>query len=73
MADWLLIRLPRAPATDASWIVADARGVAVESPAGGPLALATPAAAVVASDNGPLTGASTATPRVSATIHAASS
>ena len=45
MADWLLIRLPRAPATDASWIVVDARGVAVESPGGGPLSLAQPAAA----------------------------
>jgi general secretion pathway protein L len=45
MADWLLIRLPRDPAAHAAWIVVDARGVAVESPAGGPLALAQPAAA----------------------------
>ena len=45
MADWLLIRLPRAPAEQASWIVVDARGAAIESPAGGPLALAQPAAA----------------------------
>lgn len=45
MADWLLIRLPRTPAEQASWIVADARGVAIEAPAGGPLELAQPAAA----------------------------
>jgi general secretion pathway protein L len=45
MADWLIIRLPRTPAEQASWIVADARGVAIEAPAGGPLALAQPAAA----------------------------
>ena len=45
MADWLIIRLPRTPAEQASWIVADARGVAIEAPAGGPLTLAQPAAA----------------------------
>src|ERR1700722_2764843 len=45
MADWLIIRLPRTPAEQASWIVADARGVAIEAPAGGPLNLAQPAAA----------------------------
>jgi type II secretory pathway component PulL len=45
MADWLLIRLPRTPAEQASWIVADARGAAIEAPAGGPLELAQPAAA----------------------------
>jgi general secretion pathway protein L len=45
MADWLIIRLPRAPAEQASWIVVDARGGAVEAPAGGPLELAQPAAA----------------------------
>jgi general secretion pathway protein L len=45
MADWLLIRLPRAPAEFASWIVVDARGTAVAAAAGGPLALALPAAA----------------------------
>ena len=33
MADWLIIRLPRTPAEQASWIVADARGVAIEAPA----------------------------------------
>jgi general secretion pathway protein L len=45
MADWLLIRLPRAPAGQASWIVVDARGATIEAPAGGPLELAAPAAA----------------------------
>lgn len=45
MADWLLIRLPRAPAEFASWIVVDARGTAVAAAAGGPLGLALPAAA----------------------------
>jgi general secretion pathway protein L len=45
MADWLLIRLPRDPAGQASWIVADARGAGIEAPAGGPLELAQPAAA----------------------------
>src|ERR1700722_10703700 len=45
MADWLLLRLPRAPYEDASWMVADTRGIAVEAPASGPLSLATTAAA----------------------------
>jgi general secretion pathway protein L len=45
MADWLLIRLPRAPAEAASWIVVDARGALIEPPASGALVLARPAAA----------------------------
>ena len=45
MADWLLLRLPRAPYDDAAWMVADTRGVAVEAPVSGPLSLATTAAA----------------------------
>jgi general secretion pathway protein L len=45
MANWLLIRLPRNPAEEASWIVVDPRGATVEPPTGGPLALASPAAA----------------------------
>jgi general secretion pathway protein L len=45
MADWLLIRLPRPPAEQASWIVIDSRGAIVEAAAGGPLELARTAAA----------------------------
>ena len=42
MADWLLLRLPRAPDQPASWLVADARGVPSGPPQSGPLALAAP-------------------------------
>ena len=45
MAEWLLIRLPRNPQEQASWLVADARGVAAGPPQGGPLSLAAPRAA----------------------------
>ena len=45
MADWLLLRLPRAPQEQATWLVADARGVAAGPPQGGPLSLAAPRAA----------------------------
>ncbi|MGH8180811.1 MAG: type II secretion system protein GspL [Steroidobacteraceae bacterium] len=45
MADWLLIRLPRNPQEQATWLVADARGVAAGPPQGGPLSLAAPRAA----------------------------
>lgn len=37
MADWLLLRLPRNPAQEASWILADARGNAISAPQSGPL------------------------------------
>ena len=37
MADWLLLRLPRNPQADASWILADARGNAISAPQSGPL------------------------------------
>jgi general secretion pathway protein L len=37
MADWLLLRLPRDPAQQASWILADARGNAISAPQSGPL------------------------------------
>src|SRR5579863_6538850 len=40
MADWLLIRLPRAPAENAAWLIADSRGAQ-----DGPLSLAAPRAA----------------------------
>ncbi len=44
MADWLLLRLPRAragnPQAEASWILADARGNAISAPQSGPLELA---------------------------------
>jgi general secretion pathway protein L len=42
MADWLLIRLPRAPETLASWLVVDARGVPTGAAQSGPLELAAP-------------------------------
>jgi general secretion pathway protein L len=45
MADWLVLRLPRAPAEVASWIVVDGRGAVVEPPASGTLSLAAAAAA----------------------------
>src|SRR5262245_32490046 len=37
MADWLLLRLPRTPGAEASWILADARGSALSAPQSGPL------------------------------------
>ena len=37
MADWLLLRLPRNPQADASWILADARGNAISAPQSGAL------------------------------------
>jgi general secretion pathway protein L len=37
MADWLLLRLPRNPGAEASWILADARGNAISAPQSGPL------------------------------------
>ena len=37
MADWLLLRLPRNPQAEASWILADARGNAISAPQTGPL------------------------------------
>lgn len=45
MADWLLLRLPRNPQEQATWLVADARGAATGPPMGGPLSLAAPRAA----------------------------
>jgi general secretion pathway protein L len=45
MADWLLLRLPRSPQQQATWLVVDGRGVAVGPPQGGPLSLAAPRAA----------------------------
>jgi general secretion pathway protein L len=44
MADWLLLRLPRAPQEQATWLVVDARGAA-GPPQGGPLSLAAARAA----------------------------
>jgi general secretion pathway protein L len=40
MADWLLLRLPRAPDQPATWLVVDPRGAAVGPPQRGPLSLA---------------------------------
>jgi len=45
MADWLLLRLPRTPQEQATWVVTDARGGAAGPPQGGPLSLAAPRAA----------------------------
>jgi general secretion pathway protein L len=45
MADWLLIRLPRVPGGNASWLIADSRGAASGAPQEGPLSLAAPRAA----------------------------
>jgi general secretion pathway protein L len=42
MADWLLLRLPRAPDQPATWLVADARGTPTGPPQSGPLSLAAP-------------------------------
>lgn len=40
MADWLLLRLARAPDQPASWLVVDGRGAAAGPPQSGPLSLA---------------------------------
>src|SRR5207249_7567462 len=40
MADWLLLRLPRAAGEPASWLIADARGAPAGPPQSGPLTLA---------------------------------
>ena len=40
MADWLLLRLPRAGTELATWLVVDARGAPLSPPQSGPLALA---------------------------------
>lgn len=45
MADWLLLRLPRTPQEQATWLVVDGRGAAAGPPQGGPLSLAAPRAA----------------------------
>jgi general secretion pathway protein L len=45
MADWLLLRLPRAPQADASWLVASASGAPLTATQSGPLSQAAPAAA----------------------------
>jgi general secretion pathway protein L len=45
MADWLLLRLPRTPQQQATWLIVDARGAAAGPPQGGPLSLAAPRAA----------------------------
>jgi general secretion pathway protein L len=45
MADWLLLRLPRTPREQATWLVVDARGAAAGPAQGGPLSLAAPRAA----------------------------
>ena len=45
MADWLLLRLPRTPQEQATWLVVDARGAASGPPQAGPLSLAAPRAA----------------------------
>jgi general secretion pathway protein L len=45
MADWLLLRLPRTPQEQATWLVVDGRGAAAGLPQGGPLSLAAPRAA----------------------------
>ena len=37
MADWLLLRLPRTPDQEASWLLADGRGNAISAPQSGPL------------------------------------
>lgn len=42
MADWLLLRLPRAPEQAATWLVVDARGTPTGAPQSGPLSLAAP-------------------------------
>jgi general secretion pathway protein L len=45
MADWLLLRLPRAPQGDASWLVASASGAPLTATQSGPLIQAVAAAA----------------------------
>src|SRR5207244_8252452 len=40
MADWLLLRLPRAAGEPASWLIADARGAPAGPAQSGPLTLA---------------------------------
>jgi general secretion pathway protein L len=45
MADWLLLRLSRAPAVLASWVVVDSHGAAIEAASSGPLEAAVAAAA----------------------------
>lgn len=45
MADWLLLRLPRAPQADASWLVASASGAPLTATQRGPLMQAAPMAA----------------------------
>jgi general secretion pathway protein L len=45
MADWLLLRLPRTPQEQATWLVVDGRGAPAGPPQGGPLSLAAPRAA----------------------------
>jgi general secretion pathway protein L len=40
MADWLLLRLPRAPDQPASWLIADSRGAVSGATQNGPLSLA---------------------------------
>jgi general secretion pathway protein L len=42
MADWLLLRLPRAPEQPATWLVVDSRGAPAGPPQSGPLTLAAP-------------------------------
>src|SRR5438477_4216957 len=45
MADWLLLRLPRAAGEAASWLIADARGAPAGPAQSGPLTLAAARAA----------------------------
>ena len=45
MADWLLLRLPRAPEQSATWLIVDPRGAPTSPPQGGPLTLAAARAA----------------------------
>jgi general secretion pathway protein L len=45
MADWLLLRLPRTPQEQATWLVVDGRGAAAGPAQAGPLSLAAPRAA----------------------------
>ncbi len=45
MADWLLLRLPRTPDQQATWLVVDAKGAATGPPQSGPLSLAAPRSA----------------------------
>jgi len=45
MADWLLLRLPRTPQEQATWLVVDGRGTAPGPPQAGALSLAAPRAA----------------------------